>query len=56
MSKRKFGMLEAIELIPEEHRKNKYGRREWLCKCDCGKKLILNQNYLYKGARRSELF
>lgn len=39
----KFGKLNVISLVPEELRKNSYKRREWYCKCDCGKELIVEQ-------------
>jgi hypothetical protein len=43
---KRFGYLVAIELIPEEKRKNKKKNREWLCQCDCGNKVIVAQRNL----------
>jgi hypothetical protein len=42
----RFGNLIAIELIPENERKNKRNVREWLCKCDCGNTVIVEQRNL----------
>ena len=39
----KFGKLNIISLVPEELRKNSYKRREWYCKCHCGKELVVEQ-------------
>lgn len=51
----RFGLLEVISLVPEEERKNKYKRREWVCKCDCGNILTIEQRNLTgkKYAQRS---
>ena len=42
----RFGKLTVISLIPEDERRNKYNRREWLCKCDCGNSIIVEQRHL----------
>lgn len=42
----KIGYLTVLKLIPYEERKNSYKRREWLCKCDCGNELIVEQRNL----------
>lgn len=42
----KFGLLEAISLVPEKERKNKNKTREWVCKCDCGNTIIVEQRNL----------
>ena len=39
----KIGELTIINLVPEELRRNKYRRREWLCKCSCGNEIIVEQ-------------
>jgi len=42
----KFGYLKALYLIPQDKRKNTYRRREWLCICDCGKQVVVEQRFL----------
>ena len=42
----KIGELTIINLVPEELRRNKYRRREWLCKCSCGNEIIVEQRNL----------
>jgi 5-methylcytosine-specific restriction endonuclease McrA len=42
----KIGYLTIEKLIPYEERKNSYKRREWLCKCDCGKEIVAEQRNL----------
>lgn len=44
----RFGKLTVISLIPEDERRNKYNRREWLCKCDCGNSIIVEQRHLIR--------
>lgn len=46
----KYGFLTVIELIPLEKRKNSYQRREWLCQCDCGNQVIVEQRHLSYNA------
>lgn len=46
---RKFGELTVISLEPE--RENRC--RKWLCKCSCGKKLIVGTSALTEGRKRS---
>lgn len=39
----KFGKLTAIELLPES---NKFNRRQYLCRCDCGNEIIVPSSSL----------
>lgn len=41
----KFGRLIVIELISEDQYRLTY----WLCKCDCGKEVIVRNNSLQNG-------
>ena len=43
---KRFGKLVAVELIPEDKRKNKNKNREWLCQCDCGNTVVVEQRNL----------
>ena len=43
---KKFGLLTAIELLPEPNEK---GLRQWRCKCDCGNEKIASSNSLLTG-------
>ncbi len=49
LSKQKFGKLTVICRAP----KNKYGRRHWLCKCDCGNEKTITGYNLLMGYTKS---
>lgn len=50
----RFGRLVAIKLIPKEERTWSNKERAWLCKCDCGKEIIVRQrNLLGKRVTKS---
>lgn len=50
----RFGRLVAIKLIPREERTWSNKERAWLCKCDCGKEIIVRQrNLLGKRVTKS---
>ena len=49
----RFGRLTAIKLIPKEERTWSNKERAWLCKCDCGKEVIVRQRSL-RGARMTQ--
>ena len=42
----RFGRLVAIKLIPKEERTWSNKERAWLCKCDCGKEVVVRQRNL----------
>ncbi len=44
---KKFGRLTVVKLT------NKTGASRWLCKCDCGKEIILKGSYLISGDTKS---
>ncbi len=44
-----FGRLTAIKWAGT----NKQGNSEWLCKCECGKKVVVNSQRLKSGKTRS---
>ena len=48
---KKFGKLTAIK--PVGRRKEKYSSYDWLCKCDCGKEVVVNVNKLNTGNTKS---
>ena len=50
----RFGKILVKSLIPEEERRNAYKRREWLCECDCGNSLIIEQRNL-TGSKYQQL-
>lgn len=43
----RFGRL----LVIERKGKNEHGSATWLCRCDCGKEIIIGANYLYAGTQ-----
>lgn len=43
---KRFGKLTVLEMIEE---RNKYGRIQWKCKCDCGNEVIVLGNSLVIG-------
>ena len=45
----KFGQLVAIKAAP----KDKHKKSRWLCKCDCGKTIIVNYSSLVKNLTKS---
>lgn len=44
---RKFGKLNVIS----EGKRNKFDRKTWLCRCDCGKEKFINQHYLIRHSQ-----
>ena len=40
-------------VVVKEVDKNKYGTRQWLCKCDCGKYVIDTSNHITTGHTKS---
>jgi len=49
LSGQRFGRLIAIKWVST----NNQGNSEWLCKCDCGKEIIVNSQRLKIGKTRS---
>lgn len=45
----KFGRLIVIKLVSE----NQYRQTFWLCKCDCGKEVVVRSNSLQSGHTKS---
>lgn len=45
----RFGLLVAVQDVG----KNKWGKREWLCRCDCGQQTIRDSALLIRGHTRS---
>src|SRR5262249_13045235 len=46
----RFGSLRVIRLLKK---RDKFGRWQWLCKCDCGRKTCLDTGRLRGGHTRS---
>ena len=44
---RRFGALIALRVAPAEQRK--YGRRTWVCRCDCGRECLATAQELVAG-------
>lgn len=47
---KKFGSLEVISLVSP---KSKWGKKQCLCKCECGKEKVIRQTHLIKKIRKS---
>lgn len=49
LTNQKFGKLTVISRAEN----SKYGRAQWLCKCECGKTKVINGKYLLNGETKS---
>ena len=49
LTNKKFGKLLVIKRVEN----NKYGKSQWLCKCDCGNKKIVSSHCLKSGDTKS---
>lgn len=47
---RRFGRLQVLSLSPEGPQ---YGRRKWLCRCDCGNAKVVGSELLLRGTTKS---
>lgn len=48
---RKFGMLLAVRRAAGTHEHN--GEAFWLCRCECGKEVVVRSDHLIDGHSRS---
>ena len=46
LSEQTFGKLTVLKLVSPTYTKAGKPVRRWLCRCECGKELIVNQNAL----------
>ena len=47
---KRYGMLSVVRLLDE---RNPRGRRQYLCRCDCGNESIITQNNLWEHGTKS---
>ena len=52
-SGKRFCRLTVIHPADEKIRSNGYGRRMWVCQCDCGKQVVVTQDDLLSGHTKS---
>jgi len=50
---KKFGRLTAIFKTTISEKNRPCGRTAWVCSCECGNKVTINANSLYKGLTKS---
>jgi hypothetical protein len=51
LTRRRFGKLIVVALVPERNPRN--GNTRWLCQCDCGNQVVVDAQNLKRGTTRS---